>query len=220
MLLVNDDQPRLRELDFLFQQSMRADDELRISLRDMAADFALAVALQRAGQQDDAVSRILQNSARGKIMLLRQNLRRRHQRDLITIFDGDDGCLKADDGLPRTHVSLQQTPHGMRLLHVVGDLFQHPLLRGCRMKWQNFLDRLPHPVVQAKNDACLRLLLAALELESQFDEKQFLKDQAGCAPACVRSATLRSSRPPQASALSTTPRAAKAAPDAHVPPRE
>ncbi len=177
MLLINNDQPRLRELNFFFQQSMSADHELRISLRDVAADFALAVSLQRAGQQNDAVAGILQNPPRRKIMLLRQNLGGRHQCHLISVFDGDDRGLKADDGLPRAHISLQQTPHGMRLLHVIGNLFQHPLLRRRGMEWQNLLDRLPYPVVEPKSNSGLRLLLAALHFQPQLDEKQFLKDQ-------------------------------------------
>lgn len=78
VLLVNDDQAWFRELNFLFQQSMGADDKLRAPLRDVAADFALAVRLQRAGQQDDAIAGILQDSARGKIMLLRENFGGRH----------------------------------------------------------------------------------------------------------------------------------------------
>src|SRR4029077_16231963 len=110
MLLVHDHQARLRKLYFLFQQSVSADDELRVSLRNVAADFPLAVGLQRAGQQNDAVSGILQNSARGKVMLLRQNLRGRHQPPLASVFDGNDRSLKSDDGLARADVPLQQTP--------------------------------------------------------------------------------------------------------------
>ena len=89
-------------------------------------------------------------------MLLRKNLGGRHQRHLVAVFDGDDRRLKADDGFPRAHISLQQTPHGMRLLHVIGDLFQHPLLRRRGMKRQNLLDRLAHPVVQAKGNSGFR----------------------------------------------------------------
>ncbi len=156
---------------------MSADDELRVSLRDVAADFALAVGFQRAGQQNDAVSGILQNLPRGKIMLLRENLRGRHQRHLITVLDRNDRRLKADDGFTRAHISLQQTPHGIRLLHVIGDLFQHPLLRRRGMKGQNLLDRLARVVIQAKGDAGLRFLLSAFEFQPQLDEEQFFKDQ-------------------------------------------
>ena len=35
---------------------MSSDDELRIALRDVTADVALAVLFERAGEQDDAVS--------------------------------------------------------------------------------------------------------------------------------------------------------------------
>ncbi len=123
VLLVDDYQAWLGELNFFFQQSVRADDELRISLRDVAADFALAIGFERAGQQDNAISGILQNSARGKIMLLGENFRGRHQCNLAAIFNRDDRRLKADDGFAGTDISLQQTPHGIRLLHVAGDLF-------------------------------------------------------------------------------------------------
>ena len=64
MLLVHDHEAELGKFNFLFQQGMRADHELRISLRDVTPDFAFAISLQRARQQDDAVSGIFQNPSR------------------------------------------------------------------------------------------------------------------------------------------------------------
>ncbi len=46
------------------------------------------------------------------------------------------------------------------------------------MERQNFFDRGTHRIIEAESDARLRLHLAALEFEPQFDEKQFLEDQA------------------------------------------
>ncbi len=46
-------------------------------------------------------------------MLLRQNLSRSHQGDLIAILDGDDRGLKGDNRFARSHIALQETPHGM-----------------------------------------------------------------------------------------------------------
>jgi hypothetical protein len=43
---------------------MRADDQLRISLRDMTPDFAFAIFFQGTGQQDNAISRRLKDLAR------------------------------------------------------------------------------------------------------------------------------------------------------------
>ena len=48
---------------------------------------------------------------------------------------------KRDDGFAGADVALQQTPHGIGLLHVGGDLFEHLFLRGGGMKRQNLLDR-------------------------------------------------------------------------------
>ncbi len=94
-------------------------------------------------------------------MLLRQNLRRRHQRDLVAVFDGNDRRLEADNGLPRSHLPLQQTPHGIRLLHVRSNFLQYPLLCGRGMKGQYLLDRRSHPIIEAERYPGLGFLLAA-----------------------------------------------------------
>ena len=130
VLFVHDDQAEIFEFDAVLNQRVRSDDELRVSLRDVAADVAFAVLFERAGQQHDAVSGSFENLARGKIMLLRQNFGRRHERDLVAVFNRDDRRLEGHDRFARSHVALQQTPHGAGRLHVGGDFFQHPLLRG------------------------------------------------------------------------------------------
>ena len=104
-------------------------------------------------------------------MLLRQNLGRRHQRDLVAVFDGDDRRLEADNCLARSHVPLQQTPHGIRLLHVGSNFLQHPLLRGRGMKWQNLLDRRSHPIVETERYSGLRFLLRGVSIPDQAPRK-------------------------------------------------
>ena len=177
VLFVDDHQAQLGELDFLLDQGVGSDDQLRVALGDVAADFAFAIFFDRAGQQHDPVSGILQNSAGGKIMLLGQNFGGRHERDLVSVFHGDDGGLEGHDGLARSDVALQQSPHGEGLFHVGGDFLEHALLGRRGMEGQNLLDGLPHPIVQAERDSGLRLLLAALEFEPQFQKEEFFKDQ-------------------------------------------
>ncbi len=176
MLLVDNDEAQFRELYFLFQQRVRTDHELRIALRDVTTDFALAVGFERARQQHDAVSGILQNPPGGKIMLLGKNFGGGHQRHLAAVLDRDDGGLEAHNSFARSYVALQQTTHGIRLLHVCRNLLQHPLLRRRGMKWENLLDRRPHSIVQPECDSGLRLLLPAIQLQPQFHEKQFVED--------------------------------------------
>src|SRR5258708_7354965 len=159
MLLVDDDEAGLREFHFLFQQGVGADDELRVSLRDVAANLTLAVGFQRAGQQNNSVAGVLEDFARGKVMLLSENFGGGHQCYLVAVLDGDDRRLKSDDSLSRTDVPLEQSPHGMRLLHVIGNLFQNSLLCGRRMKRENLLDRLTDSVVHLTGNSGLRLPL-------------------------------------------------------------
>ena len=145
-------------------------------MRDVASRVAFAALVERAGQEHDAVSRSFENLAGGKIVLLRQNFSRRHQRDLVAVFNGDDRGLKGDDGFARSHVALQQTPHGAGRLHVGGDFFQHSLLGGGGMKRQYLLDRLAHAAAKMKGDSGLRLLLPAFEFEAKLDEKKLIEN--------------------------------------------
>ncbi len=82
-------------------------------------------------------------------MLLGQDLRRRHHRGLVPVFHRDDGGLGRHDRLARTHVSLQQPPHGMGRTEIGRYLPERPLLGLGGMKGEDLLERRPDPVVQA-----------------------------------------------------------------------
>ena len=165
MLFVDNHQSQLGEFDFLLDQSMGSDDQLSISLGNVATNFTFAIFFDGTGKQHHPVSGVLQNAAGGKIVLLGKNLGGRHERDLMSIFDGNDGRLESHDGLARSDVALQEPPHGERLFHVGGDFLQHPLLGHRGMEGKNLLDGLPHLVVQTERDPGLRLLLSPLEFK-------------------------------------------------------
>ena len=177
MLLVDDDQAKFGELDAFFQQGVGADDQVGVALRDVPADFALAILFERASEQDDAVSGAFQDAPRGEVMLLRENFGGRHERDLASVFNRDDCGFEGDNRFAGADIALKQTAHGIRLLHVGGDFFQYALLCRGRMKGQNLLDGVARPVVEPESDAGLRLHLTAAEFEAQFHEEQFLEDQ-------------------------------------------
>ena len=162
VLLIYYHQPELFEFNFLFDQRVGADHQLGISLSNVPADLAFAIFFERTGQKNNSIPRRLQNPARRKIMLLCKNFRRRHERDLISVFDGNDGGFECDQGLARSHVALQQTAHGIGLLHVRRDFLERSLLRSGGMKRQNFLYCFPHGIIQFESNSGLRLLLAAL----------------------------------------------------------
>src|SRR5882724_2331351 len=110
-------------------------------------------------------------------MLLRQDFSRRHERDLISIFNRDDGSLKRDNRLAGADIALEQPAHRKGRLHVGGDFLEHALLRAGRMKWQYLLYRFADAGPDLEGDAGARSLLAPLEFQAEFDEQQFVKDQ-------------------------------------------
>ncbi len=118
MLLVDDDQAQIREFDFLLDEGVGPDDQLGIALGNVAAGLTFAIFFHRSGEQNNAIAGVFENAASGKIMLLGENLGRCHQRDLIAIFDGDDGGFEGDDRLAGSDITLQQASHRRRLFHV------------------------------------------------------------------------------------------------------
>src|SRR6266550_936819 len=157
---------------------MRPDHKLSVALRNMAADSPLAVLFERPREQHNAVSSFLQNLARREVMLFRQNLCRRHEGDLISIFDRDDGSLKRDNRLAGADIALEQPSHWKGRLHVGRDFLEDALLRVGWVKWQYLLYRFADSGPDLEGDAGARSLFAALEFEAEFDEEQFVKDQS------------------------------------------
>src|SRR5438477_10126019 len=104
-------------------------------------------------------------------MLLGQNFSRRHECDLISIFDGNYCGLESDQSFAGPYVALQQTAHGIRLCQIASDFFECAFLRAGRMEGQDSFDRLANTVIQIKPNSGLRLLLAALKLEAKLDKK-------------------------------------------------
>ena len=128
----------------------------------MAANLALAIVLKGACEQDHPVASIFENAASRKVMLLGENLSRRHERDLIAVFHRNDGSFEGHNRLARAHVTLKEAAHGGRFFHVRGNFFQYTLLRFGGMEGQNFLDSFAHASFERKGNTCLGLLLAAL----------------------------------------------------------
>jgi hypothetical protein len=56
MLFIDDHQAQAIEFDFFFDQGVSADDQLSLAAIDEAAGGALAVVIERTGEQDDAIA--------------------------------------------------------------------------------------------------------------------------------------------------------------------
>ena len=121
MLLVDGDEAEARELDLVFDERVRADDELRFAGADAFESGGFFGGLEAADEQFDAVAAGSENAARGKIVLHGENFGGRHERGLAAVFDGDDGGLERDDRFAAADVALQQAVHRGGLFEVGGD---------------------------------------------------------------------------------------------------
>ena len=139
---------------------MRSYYQLGIALCDVTAGFALAVIFHRAREKHDPIARAFQNAARGKVVLLCKNFRGRHQRDLVSVFHGNDGGFEGHDGFAGADIALQQAAHGKRFFHVGSDFLQHSLLRARGMEGENLLDGCTYTIVQPERNTGLCLLFA------------------------------------------------------------
>src|SRR5690606_24834257 len=111
MLLVYDRHPEIVELHFFLQQSMRADEDLKTPI---AKTFVKVLSYRffcRSGQQRDGKAHAVGVSFQSVIVLLRQDLGRRHQRALCIAGGDEQHTDKSYDGFSAADIALQQPVH-------------------------------------------------------------------------------------------------------------
>ena len=86
--------------------------------------------------------------------------------------------------LPDAHVALHEAVHGMRRLHVVGDLAQDPLLGAGQGEGQDLLDRLAGGGCDLEGHGLLPAAPAAASLrEAELEQEELLQDEPAMATA-------------------------------------
>ena len=110
-------------------------------------------------------------------MLLSQDLRRRHQRRLIFIGDGDYHGLEGHDRLAASDITLQQANHRVRGFQVVDNLLQDAFLCPGRVERENHLDLLPDTFGGLEPNAFTRAAFNAAKSKNQLEQKKFFENQ-------------------------------------------
>ena len=177
MLLVDDRQAQPLELHVLLEQRVRADHHLRQPFRHQLLELRFLAAAERSRQQHRHVSQLRQDLLEIQPMLGGQDLRRRQDRHLVAVFNGDHRRLRRHDGLAAAHVALQQAVHGPGFFHVAGNFPEHALLRCGRLERQHGLHFFAHAVVQLECDSGQRARLVALQGHAAFQPEELLEDQ-------------------------------------------
>ena len=125
MLLVDDRDGEIGELDVALDQRMCADGDLRDAVRDLVADLLRS---DRTREQHAPHPELRAERFQRQEVLLRERLRRRHQRALPARLHGPQKRIQGDDGLAGADVALQQALHRRRLGQIEIDLGDRALL--------------------------------------------------------------------------------------------
>ena len=121
--------PSSRNANVLHER-MRADDEVDASRPPAPPAPRGAAAPASTGQRRHPEARRLEQPANRDVVLLRQDLGRRHEGDLESVLHRHDRRHQRDDRLPGSDVSLQQPVHRGHPLQVGHDLGDDLLLQG------------------------------------------------------------------------------------------
>jgi hypothetical protein len=144
VLLVDGYEAQTRELHVVFDQGVRTYRELGFAVAHSFEGGCFFRRLHSADQQFQAISGVLENAPRGKVVLHRQYFRWRHQRGLAAVGDGDYRGLQRHNRLAAAHIALQQAIHRRRLFKVRSNFTEHAFLRRRGFERQNALECLAH----------------------------------------------------------------------------
>jgi hypothetical protein len=179
VLLVDDHQPEVVESDRILDQCMRADREVDRPGRQLRLHLAPLPGRGRSGEQRHAEPRRLEEAADGDEMLLGENLSRRHERHLEAILHRDQGGHQRDDGLAGADVSLQQSIHRLRPLHVVHNFGDYLFLIAGQLERQHAACRFPDLVGDHDRPRLpLPFRLPPTQHQAELKQEELLENQA------------------------------------------
>src|SRR5471030_1810246 len=178
VLLIDDGEAEFLEFDVIFEQRVSADGYLDQTLCQQFLELGFLAGGEGASEQRGDVPEFTENLFEVDAVLRGQDLGGGKHRDLVAVFNSDDGGFGGDDGFAAAHVALQETVHGTRLFHVVGDFLDHALLRPGGFEWQHGLDALAHAIVDLEGDAGKGAGLGTLESDAALQPEEFFEDEA------------------------------------------
>ena len=110
-------------------------------------------------------------------MLFRQNLRRRHERRLITSLNREQNRRDRDHCLSRADITLQKPIHRILRGQITLDLGDDLFLCCCQFKWkrvQEFLHQFPSPAMRG---AYARVRVRSPGRDEHLHREEFRKDE-------------------------------------------
>ena len=129
MLLVDDDQPEPRELDFVANERLRSDDDLRLAGSDLRENRRPLRRFLAAEKGNDFRRRVAQVMLERSQVLPSKRFRRRHQDRLRSVGDRLQHRVNRDDRFAGADVPLQEPIRRNRAPHIGGNFGDRGVLR-------------------------------------------------------------------------------------------
>ena len=166
VLLVDDNESGIPDCLRRKQQGVSSDDDARAR----GGRFLFAC----RGAQDNGNAQGFEKFAESFVVLVRENLRRRHERSRVSRGNRSKHGRGGNDGFPAAHIAMEKPVHRTTARKVVEDLTEHALLRrgqGEGHAFDEFGEQLPFAFDDRSRTGVLTRALArehALHFEKFF----------------------------------------------------
>ncbi len=137
MLFIDDGKTQSIELDGFLNHSMRSDHQLDISALDPMIKILFLRSFDAARQQGDGNLQRFDHSMEIEVVLFYQYLCGCHDGSLITALDHIKAGKQRDDCFSASHITLDESVHGMGSFQILLDLLPHPVLSTCELEGQS-----------------------------------------------------------------------------------
>ena len=162
VLLIHDHEAQPPEFHALLDERVRSDCDHRIPGRAEPVECVLPLTgRERTGEEHvpDVDTRSAQELPNGSSVLLGEQLRRGHQRGLVSALGSQEHREESHERLARTHIALEKAVHPPTRDHVGRDLTQHTRLRAREFEGKARVERADPPVGPAELDPRPQLCL-------------------------------------------------------------
>src|SRR5437867_2760370 len=182
VLLVDNDKAELVHLECRLDERMCPDEKRRrLRARSRWQEIPLALdsrlstldGFPAARLQLDGHAERLKPACKVGIMLFSQNLRGRHERDVVAAFQGHQRAARSHGGLARAHVALQQAAHGKAPAQVRPQFTQDASLRRRELEAELAKEWADEAVVAGAGErlsVCFQVFAPSLNRKPQLDE--------------------------------------------------
>ena len=164
LLFVDDQQPKVEELHIRRSQSMRADEDIDLSISQFLERFVLLCTGFKATDFGDLEREFSHPSTEGFVVLFGKHRGRHEHGNLVATFDCFEGRPHGDFGFSKAHIAADEPLHRTVRDHVLFGRFDRRQLIGCLLVGKGGFELLLPNRVGLEGDTGLRLALG-LELQ-------------------------------------------------------